>query len=165
MSDTNFTQISFWLGWWTGCGQWNSGRKQEYGGCGIFQQRVFVDCLAASLLILEIFSIFNAYYSTLTFIFIFIYLHILMSSSFLTPHFSLSVFPLQLPNSRLLPTPKNRKSKMRLVTSNWFVNMAFIRATRPPWKMAMSCQRNLNHFRRTCTDDHWRKLIISYMKR
>lgn len=159
MSDNNVTQISFG-GWWGWVWGRNSGRKQN-GCCGIFQQYVLGRWLAGLFAYPWIYSIFNAYYSTLTFIFIVIYLHILMFSSV----FSFASFSLQLPNSRLLPTPKNRKSKMRLVTSNWSVNMAFIRATRPPWKMAMFCQRNLNHFRRTCTDDHWRKLIISYMKR
>lgn len=72
---------------------------------------------------------------------------------------------LQLPNIKSLPTHKNRKSNMRIVTFNWCVSMASIRGRRRLSRMATYCQRNSNRFRRICTANLWRKLIISSMKR
>lgn len=81
--------------------------------------------------------------------------------------FCSGLFFLQVNHNRFKSSsiPRNHKTNTRLAMYSWCESMDFIRGQKFKWSMGHSCRESSNRFPRRCTDDRWRKLILSSMKK
>lgn len=61
--------------------------------------------------------------------------------------------------------PKNHRTSTSRDMYSWSENMDFIRGQKFKWSMVQCCQENLSLFPRRCTEDLWRKLTLSFMRK